>query len=104
MQLYMGHVMNKDKIYKSVIAHHISEKTMRLAEIQQYVFKIALDANKSDVKKAVEHIFDVKVKSVGIVNIKPERKKNAKGFSKRKGFKKAYVSLSGDKRIDILQA
>ena len=95
--------MNKDKIYKSIIAHHISEKTMGLAEVQQYVFKIISCAGKSDVKKAVEHIFDVEVKAVNIVNVKSERKKKAKGFSVRKGFKKAYVSLAGDKKIDILQ-
>ena len=76
---------------------------MHLIELGQYVFKIRQDASKSDVKKAVEYIFDVKVKSVGIVNIKSERKKNMKGFFLRKASKKAYVSLSGDKKIDILQ-
>lgn len=95
--------MNKDKIYKTLLSQHISEKAMYLAEIGQYVFKVAKKANKSDIKAAIEYIFAVKVKSVNIVNIKPERKRNTRGVSLQKGFKKAYVSLSGDKKINILQ-
>ena len=95
--------MNKDKMYRILLSQHISEKAMNLSEIGQYVFKVTKEANKPDIKSAIEYIFDVKVKSVNVVNIKPERKRNMRGVFVQKGFKKAYVSLSGDKKINILQ-
>ena len=82
---------------------HISEKTARIQEFSnQYVFEVALDASKSDVKAAVEKMFNVKVESVQVVNVKGK----AKGFrgrtGKRGGWRKAYVRLGDGQSIDLV--
>ena len=63
--------MNQNERILSVLrAPHISEKSARLQEHNQYVFEVAQDANKADVKAAVEDLFNVKVDSVNVVNTK----------------------------------
>ena len=68
-------------------------------------FEVAEDATKGEVKDAVEHLFHTKVKTVRIVNVRP-KKKMFKGHagSNDRGWKKAYVTLLPDQKLEIMGA
>lgn len=61
---------SNERILNTLRAPHISEKAARLAEKNQYVFVVAPEATKADVRAAVEELFDVKVEQVNLVNTK----------------------------------
>ncbi len=95
--------MNQERIYKVLLGPHISEKATVVADLNgQYVFKVAKDATKLEVKHAVEQLFDVQVKGVRTVNVKGKTKRTARGLGKRSDFKKAYVSLAQGQDIDFV--
>ena len=97
--------MNRVRIFKVLVAPHISEKATILADKNdQYVFRIAPDATKPEIKKAVEALFDVKVQSVQTVNIKGKTKRTARGIGKRNDVRKAYVRLVAGQDIDFADA
>ncbi len=94
--------MNKERLINVLIQPHVSEKSATVAEkANQYVFRVIDDATKSDVKAAVEMMFEVKVMNVNLLNRpgKTRRFKNLPG--KRTGFKKAYVRLVAGQSIDF---
>jgi large subunit ribosomal protein L23 len=94
--------MNKERLMTVLIQPHVSEKAATLADkANQYVFRVRDDATKSEVKQAVELMFEVKVEGVNLLNRpgKTRRFKNMAG--KRNGFKKAYVSLQAGQSIDF---
>ena len=73
----------------------ITEKTNEQKEIGQVVaFEVALDANKIEIKQAIEKAFDVKVKNVNTVLVAGKRKRVGRSFGKRSNWKKAYVTLA----------
>ncbi len=82
-------------------APRISEKSAKLAEHNQYVFEVAVDATKSDVKSAVEQLFDVNVKSVNMVNIKGKLKLFRFRPGRKANVRKAYVRLAEGQSIDV---
>ena len=86
--------MNPDRIFQVLLAPHISEKASIVADKnRQFVFKVAKDATKPEIKAAVEKLFDVKVKSVQTV-VMPGKNKRFGRFEGRRGdTKKAYVAL-----------
>ncbi len=90
---------------KILIKPYITEKTTNLKdEKNQVVFWVSKDANKIEVKKAVEEAFKVKVKKVNIVNVKPKVKKRfGKVIGKKRGWKKAYVTLEEGSKIDFFE-
>lgn len=97
--------MNQERIYKVLVAPHVSEKATLVAEkYGQYVFRITPDATKPEVKKAVEALFNVKVESVQTVNIKGKTKRTARGLGKRNDVRKAYVKLVAGQDIDFADA
>ncbi|AJD46992.1 50S ribosomal protein L23 [Alcanivorax sp. S71-1-4] len=97
--------MNQERIFKVLLAPHVSEKASVVAEkANQVVFKVAKDASKLEIKKAVEQLFDVKVESVQTVNVKGKRKVFGRVQGKRSDWKKAYVSLQAGQDIDFLAA
>jgi large subunit ribosomal protein L23 len=97
--------MNQERIYKVVFGPHISEKATIVAEgNSQYVFRVANDATKPEIKKAVEQLFDVKVLSVRTLNQKGKTKRTQRGLGKRNDIKKAYVRLAEGQEIDFLAA
>ena len=69
-----------------------------------FVFKVAKDANKLEIKKAVEALFEVKVKAVRTANMKGKSKFFGRVAGKRADWKKAYVSLEEGQDIDFLGA
>ncbi|MDR2098829.1 MAG: 50S ribosomal protein L23 [Rickettsiales bacterium] len=91
-----------ERMYDILERPYITEKTSRASEQGKVVFKIAPGATKSDVKNAVEKIYNVKVKSVNIA-MKPGKVKRFKGVKgETSAVKKAYVTLADGASIDIM--
>ena len=91
--------------YEVIRAPRVSEKTARLQEVSnQYVFEIAKTATKADVKAAVEKIFDVKVETVNVVNVKGKTKSFKFRQGRRGDWRKAYVTLAEGQSIDVMTA
>ncbi|SDO98013.1 LSU ribosomal protein L23P [Nakamurella panacisegetis] len=85
-----------------ILAPVVSEKSYGLLETGRYTFLVHPDANKTQVKIAIEKIFDVKVTSVNTINRQGKRKRTRAGFGQRKSTKRAIVTLSEDsKAIEI---
>jgi large subunit ribosomal protein L23 len=81
---------------------HTSEKATVIAEKhKQFTFKVLKCATKSEIKLAVEHLFNVKVKNVTVVNAKGKSKRFKQTSGKRSDWKKAYVSLQDGNDIDF---
>jgi large subunit ribosomal protein L23 len=93
--------MNNERILNTLRAPHISEKAARLAENNQYVFVVAPEATKADVRAAVEKMFDVKVEQVNLVNAKGKAKSFRFRAGSRQGKRKAYVRLAEGQTIDV---
>ena len=84
-----------------ILAPVITEKSTKLTEANQVVFRVALDATKPAITKAVEGLFKVKVKAVNTVRVKGKKKMfRGKPFS-RSDYKKAVVTLEEGYQIDI---
>lgn len=94
--------MNQERIYKILLGPQISEKsTIAAEESNQVVFKVALDANKLEVKRAVEKLFNVKVAQVRTLRMKGKVKRNRFGDVRRSDWKKAYIRLEAGQDIDF---
>ncbi len=97
--------MNQERLMKVLLGPHITEKASICAENdQQIVFKVATDANKTEIKKAVELLFEVEVDSVQVANVKGKRKRFGAIQGRRSGYKKAYVQLKAGSEIDFTSA
>ena len=94
--------MSTTNAYEVIRAPRVSEKTARLQEVSnQYVFEVATTATKADVKAAIEQIFDVKVESVNVVNVKGKQKAFRSRMGRRSDWRKAYVKLADGQSIDV---
>lgn len=88
------------KYYDIIKAPIITEQSMKLVEQQnRYTFKVDTKANKVEIKKAVEAIFNVKVLSVNTVNVLPKAKKVGRYEGFKSGYKKAIVQLEKGQKI-----
>jgi large subunit ribosomal protein L23 len=83
---------------------HISEKTHRVAENNQVVFKVRTDATKAEIKQAVELLFEVKVDDVQVINYPGKIKRYGRSSGRRAAWKKAYVKLAEGSQLDFLSA
>ncbi len=84
-----------------ILAPVITEKSTKLTEANQVVFRVALDATKPAITKAVEGLFKVKVKAVNTVRIKGKKKMFRGRPFARSDYKKAVVTLEEGYQIDI---
>lgn len=97
--------MNKERMYQIVRMPHVSEKTARLqADSNQYVFEVARDADKNEIRSAVEGLFDVSVENVRVVNVKGKAKSFRMRPGRQRSWKKAYVRLASGQTIEQLSA
>lgn len=95
--------MNKERLMKVLLAPHISEKTSRTAEKDKtFAFHVVNDATKQEVRQAVELMFDVKVNSVQVSNVRGKTKRFGSTLGKRSNWKKAYVSLKPGFDINLM--
>jgi large subunit ribosomal protein L23 len=88
-----------------IIKPIVSEKSYGLLDNNVYVFQVHTDANKIEIRQAIEEIFGVKVDRVNTLNREGKRKRNRRKmtFGKRANTKRAMVTLKGDDRIDLFE-
>ena len=79
----------------------VSEKAYSLLDQNKYTFLVTPDSNKTEIKIAVEKIFNVRVLSVNTMNREGKRKRTIKGLGKRNNTKRAIVHVAAGDRIDI---
>lgn len=84
-----------------LIAPVVSEKSYGLLDENKYTFVVAPDANKTEIKIAVEAVFDVTVISVNTMNRQGKRRRTRYGWGKRNDTKRAIVTVADGQRIDI---
>ena len=93
--------MTTARNYDVIVAPLITEKATRVSENGQVVFKVRLDADKGEIKEAVESIFGVKVTAVNTLVQKGKTKRFRGRPGKRNDIKKAFVTLADGQAIDV---
>jgi large subunit ribosomal protein L23 len=82
----------------------ITEKGTILREtMRQYFFEVARDANKIEIKRAVESVFQVKVDSVQTMQLRGKTKRQGRWVGRRNDWKKAIVTLKADQKIELFE-
>ncbi len=84
-----------------LLAPVVSEKSYGLLDENKYTFVVHPDANKTEIKIAVEKVFNVKVTGVNTLNREGKRKRTRFGWGQRKSTKRAIVTVAEGQRIDI---
>lgn len=96
-----GRVSDKLAPYQIILAPMFTEKTVQANESHGvFVFKVHKDANKIDVKSAIQSLYDVDVAKVCIMRVGAKGRANRKTV--RKAYKKAMITLQGDKTIELV--
>jgi large subunit ribosomal protein L23 len=94
--------MNQERLMKVLLAPHVSEKTTTVADQhKQFVFKVLKDANKAEIKGAVELLFNVNVEAVRVTNVRGKTRRYGQIMGRKKSWKKAYVSLKAGQDISF---
>lgn len=94
--------LNHARLMQILQRPHMSEKTTIIAEKhRQFVFKVAPDATKNEIRQAVELLFEVKVTNVAVCNTKSKERRFKQTIGERKGWKKAYVTLKEGQDINF---
>lgn len=97
--------MNQERILQVLLAPHVSEKSTLAADANgQHVFKVLPGASKTEIKQAVEQLFEVKVAQVRVMNVKGKTKRFGQREGKRSDWRKAYVTLAEGQDIDFAGA
>ena len=92
------------KFYDIIKEPIITEKSMQLKEqYNKYTFKVAPNANKIEIKNAVEALFNVKVLSVNTINVLPKNKRVGQEAGKTSAYKKAICKLADGNKIDAFE-
>jgi len=93
--------VNREQLMSVLIAPHVTEKTsLAMQNHNQYTFRVRREASKTDIRKAIELMFDVKVTSVQVVNEPGKVRRFGRTVGRTQDWKKAYVSLSPGQTID----
>jgi large subunit ribosomal protein L23 len=82
--------------------YHLSEKTNVFSATGRYVFKVDRDANKIEVKKAIEKVYDVHVAKVNMVNVLGKKRRQGRTMGRTQDWKKAIVTLRAGEKISGL--
>ena len=97
--------MNQDRLMKVLVGPIVSEKSTLVAEKnEQVAFRVLQDATKPEIKAAVELLFKVEVESVQVLNQKGKVKRFGRHIGRRRGTRKAYVSLAPGQEINFVEA
>ncbi len=86
-----------------LIAPVVSEKSYSLIEASKYSFRVHPRAHKTQIRQAVEELFDVKVLSVNVIKVQPKPKRRGASRGTKPGWKKAIVQLREGDRIEIFE-
>ena len=88
--------------YRILKAPQVTEKATELAKQNQYVFKVYPGANKIEIKKAIEDLYEVDVLDVKIIKVPRKRRRLGRIRGWRKGYKKAIVKIKEGQKIEVL--
>ncbi len=95
---------NPERLMTLILAPVISEKGTYVADTyEQVIFRVVNDATKPEIKAAVELLFKVEVDSVSVLNVHGKEKRFGRTIGRRRGWKKAYVSLKPGQEINFAQ-
>lgn len=87
-----------------IIRPVVTERSTIMADEEDaFTFIVAEDANKIDIKRAVEHLFDVKVRSVNTMRYRGKSRRVGRSVGRRPSYKKAIVKLAEGERIDVYE-
>jgi large subunit ribosomal protein L23 len=86
-----------------LISPVVSEKSYSLIEDNKYSFRVHPEAHKTQIRQAVEELFDVKVEAVNVVKVRPKPKRRGFHRGQKPGWKKAVVQLREGDRIEIFE-
>ena len=90
--------------YDIIIKPVISERSMDDAQARKYTFKVAVGANKTQVKQALEEIFDIEIEKVNVMNVKAKKKRMGRNEGMTSASRKAIVTLKPtSKEIEFFQ-
>jgi large subunit ribosomal protein L23 len=93
--------MSRERLTTVLVAPHITEKTaLAMQNANQYAFRVRRDANKTEIKQAVELMFDVKVEGVQVSNEPGKDRRFGNRIGRTQDWKKAYVRLADGQAID----
>ena len=92
---------NKFNIYDKILSPIVTEKSTNMSEFNKVTFKVPLSSNKKSLKKSIERLFKVNVTKVNIVNKKAKIKVSRGKKIKKKGYKKAIITLKKGQSIDL---
>ncbi|HBX80978.1 MAG: 50S ribosomal protein L23 [Propionibacteriaceae bacterium] len=87
-----------------LLAPVVSEKSYSLLDENKYTFLVSPDANKTEIKIAVENVFSVKVIAVNTINRQGKKRRTKSGVGRRPDTKRAIVTVAEGQRIDIFSA
>ena len=93
--------MNKERLMMVLLSPVVSEKAAMAAEAQQYAFRVATDATKREIGRAVETLFEVEVDRVQVVNVNGKTNRFGQRRGTRQDWRKAYVRLKAGHSIDL---
>ena len=98
----MSAAMPKERLLQVLLAPQVSEKSTYVGEKNnQYVFRVAAEATKPEIKAAVELLFKTKVDSVTVSRVKGKKKRFGRFIGRRNNWKKAYVRLADGQEINF---
>ena len=96
--------MNQERLMQVLLAPQISEKATYVADKnEQVIFRVASDDTKPEIKAAVELLFKVQVETVQVANVKGKVKRFKGSVGRRRGWKKAFVSLKPGQEINFVE-
>ena len=107
MRAFNPKAFNPERLLQVLLAPVVSEKTTFVAEkANQYVFRVATDATKPEIKAAVELLFSskdkkIQVTGVRVANVRGKHKRFGRSLGRRSNWKKAYVSLAPGQDISF---
>ena len=93
--------MIQEAMYQTILGPVITEKSTLGSEHGQITFRVAIDATKPQVKRAVEELFKVKVKAVNTIRVKGKKKRFRGVMGRRPDWKKAVITLEDGHSIDV---
>ena len=92
--------ISQERTFEVIRSPLISEKSTFVSQFNYYVFKVCNDSNKSEIKQAIQDLFNVEVKSVNTLIQKGKQKRFRGKLGKRTSLKKAFVKLAYGQTID----
>jgi large subunit ribosomal protein L23 len=93
--------LGREGLMNVLLAPHVTEKTsLGLQERNQYAFKVRREATRTDVRRAVELMFEVKVEDVQVLNQPGKKRRFGQRSGRTQDWKKAYVRLAEGQSID----